>query len=186
MRSVKKLVITGLCVALGVLLPMAFHAIPKGGQIFLPMHIPVLICGLVCGWYCGLFCGILAPLLSFLLTGMPAAAVLPSTLCQMAVYGLVAGLMVQLIRTKSSYIDMLVAMLMAMITGRLVGGVLNALIFQAGAYSWQLWVSGMLVTGLAGIAIQIVLVPVVAYSLEKAKLVSRDEPLFTKKNPEKN
>ena len=39
----KKIVSCALCIALGVLLPMAFHVIPNAGSIFLPMHIPVLI-----------------------------------------------------------------------------------------------------------------------------------------------
>lgn len=44
--TTKKLVSGALCIAIGVLLPMAFHVIPNGGSVFLPMHIPVLICGL--------------------------------------------------------------------------------------------------------------------------------------------
>ena len=44
-----KSIITALCVALCVVLPMALHAIPKGGVLFSPMHLPVLLCGLVCG-----------------------------------------------------------------------------------------------------------------------------------------
>ena len=39
----RKLVSCALCIALGVLLPMAFHVIPNAGSIFLPMHIPVLV-----------------------------------------------------------------------------------------------------------------------------------------------
>ena len=54
----KKLVSCALCIALGVLLPMAFHVIPNAGSIFLPMHIPVLICGLFCGWPYGLVAGL--------------------------------------------------------------------------------------------------------------------------------
>lgn len=38
-----------MCAALCVVLPMAFHAIPNAGSIFLPMHIPVLLCGFLCG-----------------------------------------------------------------------------------------------------------------------------------------
>ena len=44
--STRRLVMAALCVALGVVLPMAFHSVPRGGSIFLPMHIPVLLCGL--------------------------------------------------------------------------------------------------------------------------------------------
>ena len=58
-NQVKKLVMAAMCVALGIVLPMAFHTIQNAGSIFLPMHIPVLICGLLCGWQYGLICGII-------------------------------------------------------------------------------------------------------------------------------
>lgn len=45
----KNLVLTAFCIALCIVLPMAFHAIGAGAT-FLPMHIPVLLCGLLCGW----------------------------------------------------------------------------------------------------------------------------------------
>lgn len=47
---IRKTVITALCVALCIVLPMAFHMVKNAGTIFLPMHIPVLLCGLICGW----------------------------------------------------------------------------------------------------------------------------------------
>ena len=56
-NQVKKLVMAAMCVALGIVLPMAFHTIQNAGSNFLPMHIPVLICGLLCGWQYGLICG---------------------------------------------------------------------------------------------------------------------------------
>ena len=49
MKNTKHLIFTALCMALGVVLPMAFHMIPNAGSVMLPMHIPVLLCGLVCG-----------------------------------------------------------------------------------------------------------------------------------------
>ena len=42
----KNLVLTAFCIALCIVLPMAFHAIGAGAT-FLPMHIPVLLCGLL-------------------------------------------------------------------------------------------------------------------------------------------
>ncbi len=57
MSIVKKSIITAVCIALCVVLPQAFHAIPNAGSIYCPMHIPVLLCGIVCGWQYGLFCG---------------------------------------------------------------------------------------------------------------------------------
>ena len=49
MKQTKNLVTSGMCVALAIVLPMAFHMIPDAGKVFLPMHIPVLLCGLLCG-----------------------------------------------------------------------------------------------------------------------------------------
>ena len=42
--NTKQLVLAALCVALGVVLPVAFHSIPNAGSVLLPMHIPVLCC----------------------------------------------------------------------------------------------------------------------------------------------
>ncbi len=100
-HKTRSLVFAGLCAALGVVLPMAFHAIPGGGGIFLPMHIPVLLCGFLCGPWYGMARGIVAPLVSSLATGMPAAARLPGMLCELAVYGLVSGFLYAVLRRKS-------------------------------------------------------------------------------------
>ena len=91
MTKTKRSVLTAVCIALCVVLPMAFHAVPNAGQIFLPMHIPVLLAGLCCGWPFGLLAGVAGPLLSSLFTGMPPLAYLPSMLCELALYGLLSG-----------------------------------------------------------------------------------------------
>ena len=78
MKNTKKMVITALCMAIGIILPITLHAIPNAGSILLPMHIPVLLCGLICGPVYGVICGVMTPFLSSLLTGMPPAAYLPS------------------------------------------------------------------------------------------------------------
>ena len=90
MTTVKKSIITAVCIALCYVLPLMFHGIQNAGSIFCPMHIPVFICGLICGWPYGLLCGIAGPLLSSALTGMPPAAMLPSMMVELAVYGAVA------------------------------------------------------------------------------------------------
>lgn len=170
MKNTKKLVISALCVALGVVLPVVLHAVPNAGSVLLPMHLPVLLCGLICGPVYGLAAGALTPLLSSLITGMPPAAYLPSMLCELAVYGLVAGLLIRLIKTKSQTANIYLALIGAMLCGRLVYGALNALIFQAGEYSLSLWLTGAFVTALPGIVIQLVLIPLVVVALRKAKL----------------
>ena len=170
MNTTKKLVLSGLFVALGVILPILCHGIPNAGSVLLPMHIPVLLCGLICGWQYGLACGLLAPLLSSLITGMPPMAILPSMLCELAVYGLLAGLFFQFIHTGKSLANVYISLIGAMLGGRIVYGVINALIFRAGEYSLAVWATASFVTALPGIIIQLVLIPMVVLALRKAKL----------------
>ncbi len=169
-KYIWEMVIAALCIALGVVLPVAFHSIPNAGSVLLPMHIPVLLCGLLCGPAYGLACGVLTPLLSSLITGMPPMAVLPSMICELAVYGLVAGLLILLVRTGSQVANVYISLVGAMLIGRVVYGAVNALIFRAGEYSLEVWLTASFVTALPGIIIQLVLLPLVVLALRKAKL----------------
>lgn len=171
MSPVKKSIITAVCIALCVVLPQAFHAIPNAGSIYCPMHIPVLLCGLICGWQYGLLCGIAGPLVSSLITGMPPAAVLPGMLVECAAYGALTGLMMQLVHTKKVYPDLYISLLVAMLGGRVISGIAKALIFSAGSYSMTAWVTGSFVTSLPGIIVHLVLIPSIVYALMKAKLI---------------
>lgn len=171
MSPVKKSIITAVCIALCVVLPQAFHAIPNAGSIYCPMHIPVLLCGLICGWQYGLLCGIAGPLVSALITGMPPAAVLPGMLVECAAYGALTGLMMQLVHTKTVYPDLYISLLVAMLGGRIISGIAKALIFSAGSYSMTAWVTGSFVTSLPGIIVHLVLIPSIVYALMKAKLI---------------
>ena len=176
MSAVKKSIITAVCIALCVVLPQAFHAVPNAGAIYLPMHIPVLLCGLICGWSYGLLCGLAGPALSALLTGMPPAAVLPGMLVECGVYGLAAGLLMQLLRTKHLYADLYISLAAAMLLGRVVSGIAKALIFSAGSYSMASWVAGSFVTALPGIIIQLALLRSIVYALMRARLIPQRYP----------
>ena len=176
MSAVKKSIITAVCIALCVVLPQAFHAVPNAGAIYLPMHIPVLLCGLICGWPYGLLCGLAGPALSALITGMPPAAVLPGMMVECGVYGLAAGLLMQLVRTKRLYADLYISLVAAMLLGRVVSGAAKALIFYAGSYSMASWVAGSFVTALPGIIIQLALLPSIVYALMRARLIPQRYP----------
>lgn len=175
--STRKLAMAALCVALGVVLPIAVHSIPRAGQILLPMHLPVLLCGLACGWPYGLACGILAPLLSSLITGMPPAAYLPSMLCELAAYGLISGVLSQVVRTGRRGADLYIQLIGAMLLGRVVYGAMNALVFSAGDYSMAVFLTAAFVTALPGIVIQLALLPGLVLLLEKARVLERPYPV---------
>ncbi len=170
-KQTRHLVFSALCAALCVVLPLALHAIPRAGNVLLPMHIPVLLCGLACGPLWGLGCGVLGPVLSSLITGMPVPAYLPGMMLELAAYGLAAGLLVRVIRTGRPLLDLYVAMVLAMLAGRIVYGAANALFLRAGDYSLQIWLTSAFVTGLPGIAVQLVLIPGVVRALQKAHIL---------------
>ena len=175
MTPVKKLVFTAVCAALCLVLPMAFHAIPNAGQVVLPMHIPVLLCGLICGWPYGLVCGLIGPFLSSVITGMPPAAMLPSMMVECAVYGLTAGLMMQYVRTGKTVSDLYISLISAMALGRVAAGFAKAWIFTPGVSPFA-WVTTSLVTGIPGIVLQLVLLPLVLSALTRARLIPNRYP----------
>ena len=169
-NSIKNMTMAAVCVALCVVLPIAFHSIPDAGSVFLPMHIPVLICGMICGWPYGFLCGLVGPLLSSALTGMPPIAFLPAMMVECAAYGMVSGLMLKYVHTKSTYADLYIALITAMIAGRVISGIAKALIFTPGL-AMSAWITASFVTALPGILIQLVFLPSVVFTLMKAKVI---------------
>lgn len=170
MSPIKRMTLASVCAALCVVLPIAFHSIPDAGSVFLPMHIPVLICGMICGWPYGLICGLMGPLLSSALTGMPPVAFLPAMMVECGVYGLVSGVMLKFVRTKSTYADLYIALVTAMLAGRVVSGIAKALIFSPGM-AMSAWITASFVTALPGIVIQLVFLPTVVFTLMKARVI---------------
>ena len=141
----RKLVSCALCIALGVLLPMAFHVIPNAGSIFLPMHIPVLICGLFCGWPYGL----------------------PQMMIELAVYGLVTGLCASYIPVKNEMTKLYMSLIIAMLAGRIMNGLVNTCILSTQGYTLSVFMSASFITCLPGIVIQLIVIPVLVRILNK-------------------
>ena len=171
MSKVKSMVMTAMCIALGVVLPIMFHSVENAGSIFCPMHIPVLICGLICGWQYGLVCGIVTPVVSTLLTGMPPMAILPAMMIELAVYGLITSVMMRFVKTKNRYADLYISLIVAMLVGRVINGVVKAIMLAGGDYSIAVWATASFVTCLPAIAIQLVLIPNLIHILTKAKIL---------------
>ena len=180
MSTVKKMCICAFLTAMCYVLPQAFHILPLGavGTLLSPMHLPVLLCGLVCGWPYGLFCGLVGPVLSFLLSHMPPVPVLISMIPELGVYGLAAGLGMKLIRTGRTMPDLYFALLPALVLGRVAGGVAKVLFYLSSAesYTAAMWVSSYVVGTLPAIALQLVLLPALAWTLMRAKLIPARYP----------
>lgn len=171
MSSVKKSIICSVCIALCYVLPLFFHGIQNAGSVLCPMHIPVIICGLVCGGPYGLICGLAGPAMSSILTGMPAIAYLPTMMVELGAYGLVSGVLINRVRTRNTVADIYISMIVAMIIGRIAAGIVRAILFTSGGYTFAVWVSSYLITCWPGILIQLVFIPAILMALTKACLI---------------
>ncbi len=97
--SVKsKTLLTVAFITLSVALPWLLHAVGQVlhvgtgvGEIFLPMHIFVMVAGFTLGPVYGCAAGIISPVLSFMITNMPTSVMLPFIVIELCAYGIFAG-----------------------------------------------------------------------------------------------
>lgn len=167
--EVKKLVLCALFIALALILPSFFHLFTtQAGSVFLPMHIPVLLCGFILGSRYGLLCGIITPLLSSLISGgmPPMYPVAIAMAVELGLYGFVSGFLYP----KQNVI---VSLLGAMIAGRIGYGLLMSclLAIKGGAFGLSAYISSAFITALPGILLQLFLIPLVVVVLSKANLM---------------
>jgi LytS/YehU family sensor histidine kinase len=142
-------------VSLAVGVPFLLHQFNLAGPKFLPMHFFVMFAGLLFGWRTGLLVGALSPLMSFGLTQMPAMAILPQVVLELAVYGLVAGLL------KEKGVNTWVSLIGAMVLGR------AARILFILALAPKMEALQFIQSSIPGIFLQLALVPVAVYLLQK-------------------
>lgn len=162
MNNTKKTVFAAMMLAVGILLPMAFHAVPNAGSVFAPMHLPVFIAGMICGPFYGALVATVCPLLSFIFTGMPTAAYLPNMTVELLCYSVFSALAFRLIKTRNYILDVYISLVIGMLLGRALGGFTAYLMYLGGnrsAYSWTAFYTAYFVTCLPGIAIQLVVIP---------------------------
>ena len=164
-ERVKNIVLAGLFTALGLIIPFFDgHSFGMRGTVLFPMPVPVLLCGLTCGPRLGFVCGLLTPFLSSMLTGMPAAfPMLPVLACELSLYGLVSGWTYR-VRQMPIYPSLIISIT----TGRIANGLVLALLLslEGGALKILSAVYSVL-TGLPGIIIQLIAVPVLLRYIER-------------------
>lgn len=166
--TIKTMVSVGL-IALAVILPQIIHATlgASGGSQWLPMYLPVLIGGCLLGCKWGLGVGIMSPIVSFLITlafgnAMPALSRLPYMVAELAVFATVSGAFSKKI-ADNVWIAFPVVLLAA-IAGR-SAFLLLAAIFQSISPLTIAVVWGQIQTGLAGVLLQAVIVPLVVIAI---------------------
>lgn len=158
MSKVKKAMITAVCVALCVVLAMAFRAFPGGGAVYGPLMLPVLVCALACGVRCGVLCALLALPLSAVINASPTVAlflpVLVECLCCAVTAGLIASHAPQFDEKK-----VYPATLLGLLVARIAGGVVEAALFAPGLPAFGVYAAAYIVSGVPGLVVMLVLVP---------------------------
>jgi len=172
----RELSLGGLFIALGVVIPIAFHAVGGGrlGPVFLPMYLPVLVCGMLVSPGTAAAVGVLTPVLSSALTGMPPVLpTLPLMVAELAVMGAVASVL----HRRASLPALLVTPI-TLVVGRAVLGlcVLGAVSLlppdllaslPPPMRNPALYLVGATVTALPGLALQLIAVPAVVALVER-------------------
>ncbi|WP_207666033.1 ECF transporter S component [Thermohalobacter berrensis] len=170
MDKTKKIVYSSFFIALGIIIPMLFHTIKNFGRAFLPMHIPVLLGGFILGPYFGLLVGLITPFLSSILTGMPP--IFPVGIImffELSTYGFVSGLFYNKLKQNE-----IITLTSAMIIGRIIAALVVAVLvygFGAKMPNPFTYIKMAVIVGLPGIAIQVILIPILVLSLKRTRIL---------------
>jgi len=162
----RELALAGLMGALGLLLPIGFHALGWGGQVFLPMHLPVVVAGFLVSPAMAVSLGVVVPFLSSVLTGMPplASPIAPLMALELAAKAGVASLLYRSLRAP-----MWLALPVAIVADWAVLALavsLAAGFFAIRAAPFQYAWAAILI-GLPGTILQLVAVPAAVLAIER-------------------
>lgn len=164
-----KMVLAAMLLALALVLPLVTGQMQQIGNALLPMHFPVLLCGFFCGPVFGAIIGGIAPLLRFMIWGMPVLIPKGIGMCfELATYGLISGLMYKLLPGKKSSIY--ISLIAAMLCGRVIWGIARCIMYGLGKadFGFAAFIAGGFTNAIPGIALQIILIPVIVMAVNKA------------------
>lgn len=169
--SIKKMILSAVFLALGMVLPLFTGQIKEIGDSLLPMHIPVMLCGLICGPVCGGFIGLVLPFLRSIIFSMPP--IYPQAVwmaVELCAYGLVIGFMYLMLK-KKSVLNVYISLITAMLAGRVVWGIAKAILLGVGgkAFTLEMFMIGGFIDAAPGILFQLILIPTVVTLVEKLK-----------------
>lgn len=166
MNKTIKLVLTAFFIALGLVLPFVTMHIPSIGNMLLPMHIPIILCGFLCGGPYGLIAGLTVPLLRSVLFGAPPLMPIAVAMsAELAIYGLVTGLLYSKLCNKKWGIYL--SLVIAMLAGRIAWGITSFGLFSAlgNPFTWKIFMVQAFFNAIPGIIIQLVFIPLIVYRL---------------------
>ena len=167
MNQTKKITLSALFIALGLVLPFVTMQIPAIGSMLLPMHIPVLICGFVLSCKYGLLVGVITPLLRHLIFGMPPLLTAITMAFELGAYGFFSGMLYRKLK-KNIYLSLILSMLV----GRVVWGIASAAIYGISEFGVSAFIAGGFVNAVPGIILQLILIPILVKVLKQGGYIS--------------
>lgn len=167
-NKTKKVVLTALFMAIGMILPFITMQVPSIGNMLLPMHLPIILCGFICGGSYGFVAGAVVPLLRSVIFGAPP--LMPTAIAmafELATYGLVSGVMYKRLHNKKWGIY--TSLISAMIMGRVVWAIVSIGLYSVlgNVFTWKIFVMQALLNAIPGIILQLILIPVLVYKLSQ-------------------
>ena len=154
MKTKKAILGQLLFLTLALVLPTLTHRLGLNYLAAQPMHWMILFAGLTYGALSGMLLGAAIPVVSFLVSGMPVPVMLPLMIPELAVYGLLSGLLKQRTTAFGSVAISLVA-------GRIVFLILLAITGQLGVPVFE-YIQATWFPGLTAVILQISILPIFA------------------------
>lgn len=178
-KQIQRMILSGLMLALALVLPLFTGSIPALGQAFLPMHLPIILCGFICGPKYGGLIGFITPLLRSLIFSMPPLYPIALAMSfELMTYGLIVGLMYGSFKSYN-ILGIYASLLVAMLVGRIVFGGVNTILLgiQSNPYSFKAFISGAFISGIPGIIFQLIVVPMIVFAIDQVS--RRRGPLWS-------
>ena len=165
LKKTRQMTYAALFLAVSVILPSIFHMSGIDGRIFLPMHLPILLSGFFLSPPMAFLIGFLAPFLNSFATGMPVLfpmAVIMSV--ELGIYGLATSIISGGKRRMP-----IASLIAAMVAGRLAAGLVVYVLalFFGVQINPVIYLQAAVLTGIPGIAIQLIIIPLLLKYLKK-------------------
>ena len=163
--KLKKMCLSAMFIALGIVLPFVTMNIPEIGNMLLPMHIPVLLSGFILGPVYGMIVGFVTPLLRSIMFGAPIfypKAIVMSF--ELLTYGLISGVFYHIIfNRRSKLINIYISLILAMVFGRVTYGIVQSIIglVNMNGFTFKVFVTEAIINAIPGIIIQLIIIPII-------------------------
>lgn len=161
--KVERLILSGVFIAIGLLLPFATMYIPSMGKMLNPMHIPVFMAGLILGWKYGIFVGAIVPILRGFVFGMPVLFPTGFTMMfELLVYGAASAIIYGRCKKEwNEYCKLYISLISAMIIGRCVWGIVSLAVYSTmgKVFTWEMFFAAAVLGGIPGIVLHLLIIP---------------------------